>query len=485
MTIQVYVENAVHPESGGFTLPLPTITEELRFWLEEIETDWSGRGIVVKDITAPSPELANALREVSPGGRGLLTELNYLAAKISGLSAEEREVFGAVLETGRYAQSVAKLINLTENLDRFDLQPAFGEKQYGEFLLDTDGNAHGEAITRLNQSDNVKDRAFAKYIEQLEKHVNKVAYGRDAVKRERGVFTKYGYLTESESHFRRFYHDSEDIPEKYRLFPEPEPAAIANDPLVKVSNTDLAALLMEMHAVGGDYTRNAKGSLQTLFGGAPDYFVLMNKMLISVIPAEELYHRNVVGHTLWQGLQATEEVKTFFFTVTEREGPRVVGSLYELDVAGLQDSLRDGSFDFTHIDAEMKDGAKRTITFEAWQAMDKIERDGIQSWVYHYDPADVTKLNTLIYTLRRVCEKNREAIAADEFLTKLNTAYMARADHPQPDMLRVARKTASDMLARGDADVYRLLPDGPEKLWPIDAVKSDGLWFANYRAFAI
>jgi hypothetical protein len=51
-------------------------------------------------------------------------------------------------------------------------------------------------------------------------------------------------------------------------------------------------------------------------------------------------------------------------------------------------------------------------------------------------------------------------------------------------MLRIPQLTAKEMLARGDAEVYRLLPSGPEKLSPMDAVKS-GLWFSESREFAI
>jgi hypothetical protein len=412
-------------------------------------------------------------------------ELNYLAEKISSLSVDEIETFCAALDAGRHAQSVAELINLTENLGRFDVQPAFGERQYGEFLLEIEGDACGEAIARLAQSGDMQDRALAKYIASLEKHVDKAAYGHDAVKREGGAFTRHGYLTESGSDFKTVYRGLEDIPEKYRLFPEPEPTAAAAGPLLKVQNTDLAVLLMEMRAAGGDHMRDAKDSVRTLFTGAPEYFVLMNPMLISVVPAEALYRRNATANAVWLGLRPEQGVKTFFLAVSGRERPRVMGSLYELGIEAAQDSLRGGSFDFTHIDAEMDDGAARAITPKEWETMDRLERSWIRSYAYRYDPADIERLNAAIHILRRACEKNREAVPAAEFLAQLNAAYMKQADNPQPDMIRIAGGTANDMLARGDADVYRLLPEGPEKLRPIDAVKNGRLWFSNYREFAI
>jgi hypothetical protein len=63
-----------------------------------------------------------------------LDELNYLAAKIEALDANEREVFEAVLEAEWHCGSVADIINITENISNFELQPAFNEEQYGAKL---------------------------------------------------------------------------------------------------------------------------------------------------------------------------------------------------------------------------------------------------------------------------------------------------------------------------------------------------------------
>jgi hypothetical protein len=71
------------------------------------------------------------------------------------------------------------------------------------------------------------------------------------------------------------------------------------------------------------------------------------------------------------------------------------------------------------------------------------------------------------------------------FLTEINAAYMKQSENPQPDMLRVTQEAAREMLARGDAEVYRLLPAGAEKLTQMDTVKSGGLCYMNHREFAI
>ena len=67
---------------------------------------------------------------------------------------------------------------------------------------------------------------------------------------------------------------------------------------------------------------------------------------------------------------------------------------------------------------------------------------------------------------------------------RLNMGYMEDAQNPDMDKYRIPLGTARQMLLDGEAPVYRLLPSGPEKLAPIAAVTT-GLWYENYREFAI
>jgi hypothetical protein len=60
--MQVYIENAADERIGGFTIPLPTTAEKLRPWLEAIEVDESGEGIVVMDIRSSVRGLQKAIR---------------------------------------------------------------------------------------------------------------------------------------------------------------------------------------------------------------------------------------------------------------------------------------------------------------------------------------------------------------------------------------------------------------------------------------
>ena len=49
---------------------------------------------------------------------------------------------------------------------------------------------------------------------------------------------------------------------------------------------------------------------------------------------------------------------------------------------------------------------------------------------------------------------------------------------------RIPMGTAKELLLHDEAPVYRLLPGGAEKIAPIAAVTT-GLWYENYREFAI
>ena len=67
---------------------------------------------------------------------------------------------------------------------------------------------------------------------------------------------------------------------------------------------------------------------------------------------------------------------------------------------------------------------------------------------------------------------------------RLNMQYMEAAQNPDMDKYRIPQGTAKQMLLYDEAPVYRLLPSGSEKIAPIAAV-STGLWYENYREFAI
>lgn len=143
-------------------------------------------------------------------------ELNYLAAKLNALTEPQREVFLAVMESGRHCGSVKDIINITENLDCFDHHPFYSAEQYGSFLAEMGREEFEWADERLSKSKDPDMRELAAYIGQLEAHFDAEEYGRECVAEEGGVFTAHGYLVDS-GDFRETYTGVHDIPGEYQV----------------------------------------------------------------------------------------------------------------------------------------------------------------------------------------------------------------------------------------------------------------------------
>lgn len=152
-------------------------------------------------------------------------ELNYFAAKFRDMSEDQRAVFDAALLSGRHCGSVRELINLTENLDRFELLPFHTAKQYGEHLKETRGKEHYHALDRLLASYAPHNRKLYTYILDLQESVDPVLYGLCRAEKENGSFSEYGYLR-GRADFREVYRGPEDIPTEYRVHTRADKASV-------------------------------------------------------------------------------------------------------------------------------------------------------------------------------------------------------------------------------------------------------------------
>jgi hypothetical protein len=405
------------------------------------------------------------------------TETDYLSAKVMGMDSDRRNILYAVVEAGWHCGSVAEIINLTENLDCFKLRPEYDNTtSYGENKLSRDWDECEAAVNRLEKSEGPAERALYKHIMLLERCVDEEAYGYNAAKEENGAFTRYGLVTH-ERVIEEIYRGVQDVPITVPVAPEHDAEP------VMVRDADLAALLLEIHAVGGDYMRDASYNVKTLANKAEDFLVMMNAGMLVVTPADLVFHRDTREHEMWMLQSKAPYIRAFVMSVTERDGGRAIGNIFEADLYVLQDYIRENSFFFTHLDAEMRDGASRRFTLEEWDAMDQFDRSQLKSWAKHYDPADEAKFATYFGVLRRAALENRRPVTAGEFLPPINEPFMAQAVHPRPGMLRVAPEAAKEILAQSAADVFRLMPTGAEKLSPIDAIKVTA--YQEYREFAV
>jgi hypothetical protein len=230
--------------------------------------------------------------------------------------------------------------------------------------------------------------------------------------------------------------------------------------------------------------RDAKHNINTLVKGGDDFVVMVNAGMLTVTPIDFLYRRDTFEYEHFMMLTPSPDNQIFVMSVTERNDWRISGNLYVMDFWSVRDRICENSFYFTHMDAEMKDGSPRRITLEEWDAMDRRDRGELASWRKYYDPADEANLATFVSGIRWACDDNRQPIAGGEFLSKINAAFMAQANNPKPDMLRVSLDAAKEILAQDAAHVFRLSAKGMDKLSPIDAVKT-GLQYSSDRKFAV
>ena len=128
-----------------------------------------------------------------------LDELNYLASKLDEMGEGEYAQFQAAMEVGDHSGSLQEIINLTDNLDCYDLYPSIQD-------YDDLGRYYIEELDAMQVP------------EHLRNYIDYEAYGRDVALEEGGDFTDLGYIRDTGSSFREYY-DGEpgSIPEEYRV----------------------------------------------------------------------------------------------------------------------------------------------------------------------------------------------------------------------------------------------------------------------------
>ena len=128
-----------------------------------------------------------------------LDELNYLASKLDNMSQDEYERFQAAMEIGDHTGSIHELINLTENLDCYDVYPDIHDH-------DDLGRYYIEELDAMQVP------------EHLRNYIDYEAYGRDIALEESGQFTDLGYVRDTGDSFHEYYDGERgSIPEEYRV----------------------------------------------------------------------------------------------------------------------------------------------------------------------------------------------------------------------------------------------------------------------------
>ena len=128
-----------------------------------------------------------------------LDELNYLASKLDEMSDSEYAQFQAGMEMGDHCGSLQEIINLTENLDCYEVYPDIHD-------YDDLGRYYIEELDVMQVP------------EHLQNYIDYEAYGRDVAMDENGSFTDQGYVRDTGDRFCEYYDGERgSIPDEYRV----------------------------------------------------------------------------------------------------------------------------------------------------------------------------------------------------------------------------------------------------------------------------
>lgn len=195
---EAFVTNlGMYPEYGvevGEYLKFPTTVVEVQALFSRIGID--GKRYQEYFITNYESDVLGLYDYL--GEYESLDELNYLAHLLEELTPDELEKLEAAMDTGEYTSSVKDLINLTQNLDCYELYGGISsDEELGHmYLLDF------EAI---------------QVPEHLVDYLDYEGYGRDMRINEGGHFAPGGYVFNNQSRFIEHYSGLDDIPEEYRI----------------------------------------------------------------------------------------------------------------------------------------------------------------------------------------------------------------------------------------------------------------------------
>lgn len=184
----------------GEWLKLPTDTETVQALFSRIGIDGVRyEEFFITDFESAIPGLHRYFGEFES-----LDELNYLAALVEEL--DDPAKFEAALEYGNHSGSVQEIINLTQNLDCYELYAGVdSEEALGYYFAD-----------ELNAID---------IPEHIQPYFDYEAYGRDLAL-EGGEFVSGGYIDNNGGSFVAYYEGREDIPEEYRVCAFPKERSI-------------------------------------------------------------------------------------------------------------------------------------------------------------------------------------------------------------------------------------------------------------------
>ena len=193
---EVYIAPLDNQKTAGEWVSFPTTPENLRNVFARLEigpSDWS-----IANVEAHIYGIRDVIWHCDS-----LDELNYLAAKLEELDADSIGTFQSVIEIDEHCDSVAELINLTGNLDCYNVQAEIADyDDLGRHVLfDRDSYSY--------------DRNT---LDALEDYIDFEGFGHAIAEGEDGKLAEGCYVCPSGCPFVDSYDgDPTTIPEEYRV----------------------------------------------------------------------------------------------------------------------------------------------------------------------------------------------------------------------------------------------------------------------------
>ena len=203
--IEAFITNLGKYNEGtlaGEWVSFPATLEDIQKAFERIGIGTQNKdGSIYEEwfITDYNCNVDGLAKNIDFGEYESLDELNYLASKISELNSYGLEKFQGALEAGDYTGSIKDVINLTDNLDKYEVYPDVKNcEDLGIYYVDEIGSV--------------------KVTDELRYYIDYESYGRDIALEENGQFTEYGYVRDNGDSFEEYYDGTiESIPEEYRV----------------------------------------------------------------------------------------------------------------------------------------------------------------------------------------------------------------------------------------------------------------------------
>lgn len=249
-----------------------------------------------------------------------------------------------------------------------------------------------------------------------------------------------------------------------------------------IRDTDLTIFAYELHIFAGNFLRESEFNLRSLVTNTgSDSIAIMGKNHMWLSDALFAYCSTADLH---QMIFTTEYLgaRAFLFHTERKENGHLYGDVLMMDLDTLRQDVKRNILYPYGVNTEQQNGKAMTVSLEKWHSMELYEKDALKSWGFSYSPEQVTEWQYHYSGMFSQWKEQAFSYMPQDLEERLNVEYMEEAQNPDTDMYRIPLGTAKQMLLDG-GPVYRLFPGGPEKVPPIAAVT--GLWYENYREFAV